>query len=88
MTRRLVALTALAALVAGGCSIVPTAADERQPKPCAVVYSIARCAAMTDIVAADVVKNRDDVAPSRSCLTRHPEASTWGPGGMSASGSC
>jgi hypothetical protein len=62
VTRRLVALTALAALVAGACSTVPTAADERQAKPCAVVYSIARCAAMTDIVAADVGKNRDDVA--------------------------
>ena len=36
-------------------------AEARQPKPCAVVYSVARCDAMTDIVAADIDKNRDDV---------------------------
>jgi hypothetical protein len=37
------------------------ASESRQPKPCAVVYSVARCDAMTDIVAADIDKNRDDV---------------------------
>jgi hypothetical protein len=53
------ALAAVAAVVAGACTPLPT--GSRQPKPCAVVYSVARCQAMTDIVAADVGKNRDDV---------------------------
>ena len=57
------AITALAALVATACSLLPTTAEAgRQPKACAVVYSVARCDAMTDIVAADLGKNRDDVA--------------------------
>ena len=43
------------------CSMLPMASESRQPKPCAVVYSVARCDAMTDIVAADIDKNRDDV---------------------------
>jgi hypothetical protein len=59
---RLAAAGALAALVAAGCSLLPSTAEAaRQPKACAVVYSLARCQAMTDIVAADVGKNRDDV---------------------------
>jgi hypothetical protein len=56
-------IAALMALVAAGCSLMPTTAEAgRQPKACAVVYSVARCDAMTDIVAADLGKNRDDVA--------------------------
>jgi hypothetical protein len=51
----------VAGLVAGACSIQPSTAEARQPKACAVVYSLARCEAMTDVVAADVGKNRDDV---------------------------
>ena len=61
MTRRLLAMTAVAAFVACACSMLPMASESRQPKPCAVVYSVARCDAMTDIVAADIDKNRDDV---------------------------
>ena len=61
MTRRLMAVTAVAAFVASACSMLPRASESRQPKPCAVVYSVARCDAMTDIVAADIDKNRDDV---------------------------
>ena len=62
MSRRLVALLALTGCIAVGCSMLPTLAEEdRRPKPCAVVYSVAQCEAMTDIVAADVGKNRDDV---------------------------
>jgi hypothetical protein len=58
--RRLLA-TAAVALLASACSILPMTTESRQPKPCAVVYSVARCDAMTDIVAADIDKNRDDV---------------------------
>jgi hypothetical protein len=58
--RRLLA-TAAIALLASACSMLPMTAESRQPKPCAVVYSVARCDAMTDIVAADIDKNRDDV---------------------------
>ena len=61
MTRRLLAMTAVAAFVACACSMLPMASESRQPKPCAVVYSVARCDAMIDIVAADIDKNRDDV---------------------------
>src|SRR5262245_26111897 len=49
-------------LVAAACSQPTLPAAERQPKPCAAVYPIARCEALTDIVAADIGKNRDDVA--------------------------
>ncbi|MFL5684960.1 MAG: hypothetical protein ACJ77D_02790 [Chloroflexota bacterium] len=61
MSRRFVALAAATIAVAAGCSMLPMTTESRQPKPCAVVYSVARCDAMTDIVAADVDKNRDDV---------------------------
>ena len=61
MIGRLVAIAAVTAFVAGACSLLPGTAASRQPKPCAVVYSVARCDAMTDIVAADIDKNRDDV---------------------------
>ena len=61
MIRRLLAASAVAAFLASACSMLPMSAEARQPKPCAVVYSVARCAAMTDIVAADIDKNRDDV---------------------------
>jgi hypothetical protein len=58
--RRLLPAAAVA-LLASACSILPITTESRQPKPCAVVYSVARCDAMTDIVAADIDKNRDDV---------------------------
>ena len=61
MIRRLVAIAALAGSVVGACSSLPMASESKQPKPCAVVYSVARCDAMTDLVAADIGKNRDDV---------------------------
>ena len=61
MIGRLVAIAAVTAFVAGACSLLPGTAASRQPKPCAVVYSVARCDAMTDIVAADIDKNREDV---------------------------
>ena len=54
-------MVAMAAIVAGACSMLPATTEARQPKPCGVVYSVARCDAMTDIVAADIDKNRDDV---------------------------
>jgi len=60
--RRLLAWAAIAALVAAGCSMLRKPAEEaRQPKPCAVVYSVARCQAMTDLVADEIGKDRDDV---------------------------
>lgn len=65
MTSRLVGVCAIAALTAllAGCALMSgTKEASRQPKACAVVYSVARCDAMTDIVAADLGKNRDDVA--------------------------
>ena len=61
MIRRLVALAACAGVVGSACSLLPVTAEARQPKPCAVVYSLARCDAMTDLVAADIGKDRDDV---------------------------
>lgn len=62
MTHRLLAWTAIGVLVAAGCSILPKPTEEaRQPKPCAVVYSVARCQAMTDLVADEIGKDRDDV---------------------------
>jgi hypothetical protein len=56
----LLALLALGSVVAA-CSPVAVSTADRQPKPCAVVYPVARCQAMTDLVAEDVGKNRDDV---------------------------
>ena len=61
MIRRLVVPTALAALLGAACSMLPMTSESRQPKPCAVVYSVARCEAMTDLVAASIGKDRDDV---------------------------
>ncbi|HET9083984.1 MAG TPA: hypothetical protein VFN41_06225, partial [Candidatus Limnocylindrales bacterium] len=61
MIRRLLTTTAVAAFLASACSVLPMATESKQPKPCAVVYSVARCDAMTDIVAADIGKDRDDV---------------------------
>ena len=61
MSRRLTALVAAALLLAAACSRPAPSTAERQPKPCAVVYSVTRCQAMTDAVAAEVGKNRDDV---------------------------
>jgi hypothetical protein len=57
--RRLALLVGVASLIVG-CS-QPLRATVPKPKPCAVVYSVVRCQAMTDVVAADVSKNRDDV---------------------------
>jgi hypothetical protein len=59
--RRLLAATAVTAFLVSACSMLPATTEARQPKPCAVVYSVARCDAMTDIVAADIDKNRGDV---------------------------
>ena len=61
MIRRLLATASVAAFMTSACSMLPAATESRQPKPCAVVYSVARCDAMTDIVAADIDKDRDDV---------------------------
>jgi hypothetical protein len=58
----LVVVCLAAMLVAAACSQPTLPAGERQPKPCAAVYPVARCDAMTDIVAADIGKDRDDVA--------------------------
>jgi hypothetical protein len=81
MSHRLVRLTtALVAILVGACSMLPTAAEDRLPKPCAVVYGVARCAAMTDIVAADIGKNRDDVASVAIVPDAPPEGVHLGAG--------
>src|SRR5689334_6883219 len=51
-----------AAVLAAACTQSAPSTRDLRPKPCAVLYSVARCQAMTDLVAADVGKNRDDVA--------------------------
>jgi hypothetical protein len=82
VNRRLRLIAALSVLVAG-CSLLPIGrrpADVELPKPCAAVYSVARCQAMTDVVAADVVKNRADVTAVAIAPDPVPEGVTFGAG--------
>jgi hypothetical protein len=61
--RRIVVAT-VAGLLVGGCALLPAFDSQGPadlPKPCAAVYSVARCQAMTDVAAAEAGKNRDDV---------------------------
>jgi len=80
MSRGVSALAAVAGLLAAACSMFPSAADDRMPKPCGVVYGVARCEAMTDIVAADVGKNRDDVTSVAIVPDAPPEGVHLGAG--------
>jgi hypothetical protein len=61
MSRRFAALIAIAGLVAAACSFLPQPSVEELPKPCVASHSVARCQALTDTVAADIGKDRDDV---------------------------
>ena len=80
MSRRPLGWFAIAGLLAGACSMLPSAAEDRLPKSCIVVYSAARCEAMTDIVAADIGKNRDDVASVAIVPDAPPEGVHLGAG--------
>jgi hypothetical protein len=80
MIRGRLGLAAIAALTAAACSVLPATTAPRQPKPCAVVYPVARCQAMTDIVAADVGKNRDDVVSVAIVPDAPPEGVHLGAG--------
>jgi hypothetical protein len=58
---RAVAIGLVVLVAASACALLPQPTIEELPKPCVTVYSVARCQALTDTVAADIEKNRDDV---------------------------
>jgi hypothetical protein len=80
MRPRLIAMSAAAALVTTACSLLPKPTAVAQPKPCAAVYSVARCQALTDAVAADVGKNRGDVVGIAIVPDPVPEGMNLGAG--------
>lgn len=77
MRRGLAGIVALSALVMGACSFLP-AVHQDPPKPCNQEYSVGQCLAMVDVAAAEVGRNRGDVAAIAIVPDPPPEGATLG----------
>jgi hypothetical protein len=74
--RRLARLFAPVVLVASACSLLPVV--QGQPKPCIQEYGQDQCLAMVDVAAAEVGKNRGDVAAIAIVPDPPPEGAVLG----------